>query len=85
VLLPKGPPVLVLLPTGSLHKVLLQVALFQQPALILAPLWEAQLWFPTLAGQAHWVAHVPWRIRQQFRNLPHAWDRSKLALWGVQL
>ena len=82
---PQGPPVLVLLPTGSLHKVLLQLALFNQSALILAPLWEAQLWFPGLAGQSHWVAHVPWRLRHQFCNLPPAWDRSRLALWGVRL
>ena len=85
VLFPKAPPVLVLLPTGSMHKILLQLALSSQPALVLSPLWEAQLWFPSLAGQADWVAHVPQHIRSQFSNLPPAWGRSKLALWGVNL
>ena len=80
-----GPPVLCLLPTGSLPKVLQHLRDSGQPGLVLAPLWEAQVWFTSLASQADWVAHVPWALRQQFCNLPSVWGRSKLALWGVNL
>lgn len=81
----QGPPLLVMLPTGSIPKVLQQLALTDQPALLLSPLWEAQAWFPSLAAKSHWVAHVPWFIRGQFCNLPSVWGRSRLALWGVNL
>ena len=81
----REPPVLVMLPTGSIPLVLQHLSFSNQSALLLAPMWEAQIWFPGLAGRSHWVAHVPYQLRQQFRNLPFAWGRSKLALWGVNL
>jgi hypothetical protein len=81
----QGPPVFVCLPTGSIPKVLQQLWFSHQSALILAPLWEAQVWFPSLAGQADWVAHVPPHVRRQFSNLPSVWGRSRLAVWGVNL
>ena len=81
----QGPPLFIMLPTGSIPKVLQHLRASQQPALILAPLWEAQIWFPGLASQSDWVAHVPPALKQQFRNLPSVWGRSRLSLWGVGL
>jgi hypothetical protein len=81
----QGPPVLVLLPTGSLPKVLSQLAVSNQPALVLSPWWEAQVWFPLAASASHWVVHLPQRYRVLFSNLPQVWGRSKLALWGINL
>ena len=66
----QGPPLFIMLPTGSIPKVLQHLRASQQPALILAPLWEAQIWLPGLASQSDWVIHVPPALKQQFRNLP---------------
>ena len=80
-----GPPLLIMLPTGSIPKVLQHLWLTSQSALILAPLWEAQVWFPGLAGQSDWVAHVPQHIRAHLHHLPSVWGRSRLTLWGVNI
>ena len=78
-----GPPVLVCLPTGSITRVLQYLWASQQQALILTPWWEAQVWFPGMAGASDWVVKVPGYLRRQFSNLPSAWGRSPLALWAV--
>lgn len=81
----QGPPVLVLLPTGSLPKVLSQLAMSHQSAVVLSPWWEAQVWFPLAASASHWVVQLPQHLRALFRNLPPVWGRSRLALWGINL
>jgi len=81
----QGPPVLVLLPTGSLPKVLSQLAVSRQSAVVLTPWWEAQVWFPLAAAASHWVVQLPLHLRRLFHNLPPAWGRSRLALWGINL
>ena len=80
-----APPVMVCLPTGSVQRVLQHLLHSQQRALILTPWWEAQVWYPGVASASRWVVRVPPRLRCHFLQLPVAWRRSPLALWGVNL
>jgi hypothetical protein len=83
---PNPPPVVVMLPPGSVARVLQHLEGSSQPAIIITPLWEAQFWYPQLVGAAHWLRQVGSAFRHHLlSNVPKVWGRSPIALWGINL